>query len=789
MVKKRLALAAALLLILMVAGGRDMGICDIKYELITPDGQTFNFMGPGRAPGSAASLQAHEGFGLPPVRHVTQDLYDVPGNLLVDVVVQGRIITITESAYATDATRKGLHKALAAIWDAVRWDRGATNTTPSTLRYTVDGNSWDLKVVLSGVVESPQGRYGKNEIVGLRFEAHDPLWWDDEESSLTLDWTDDYLVRLVLSNVDGVWDNMGPPAAIAAGAGGFTVVRGVQVSPDQQYVYYGGDFQTWNNLPAGNHVVRWNIATETWEPVGGGLNNAVWGLYFGPDGTLYAVGDFTNGSGGVGDGAADYLARYDPLTDTWVNVGGGPGVGVVTRVETVLVGHDGTLYVGGDYTDWQGIGADYIVSYTVAGGWATLGAAALDAEVLALVNLPNGHVVLGGTFRNIGAVAYERIAEWDPVAGAFTTVGPGFSGPVYALTVGLDGKLYAGGVFNWVGWPAMILEVFNIAVWNGTIWSSMDGGFPVLAIAGMQLVTRPDGDIYALGGFQDASGLPLADFVARWNGFTWIPIDVVLPVPAALRGHPHVAFTESNDMYLTTDALAVTVPVGADNSVVNLGSAATLPVIEVKNQGDVSIIRSETTGGELAFKPMHLQDGEIVIVDLSTGRKTITSSWRGNRLGDLLPPGVGGFELESNPRAQYGGVDGANLITVFITDADPREHNDDNNQLSGWANVTGIEQTNTDLGRLYVSIVFDGVDYHVNLYSDAARTELVGHTADYAAPGAQVIVADNDSGLGGSITVDAVVAADDDIEVYFTIVTATWYNRWWSLSEAVLAAE
>ena len=43
---------------------------------------------------------------------------------------------------------QGLHKSLAAIWDAVRWDRGATDTEPTVLRYTVDGNSWNLKVNL-----------------------------------------------------------------------------------------------------------------------------------------------------------------------------------------------------------------------------------------------------------------------------------------------------------------------------------------------------------------------------------------------------------------------------------------------------------------------------------------------------------------------------------------------------------------------------------------------------------------------------------------------------------------
>ncbi len=65
----------------------------------------------------------------------------------------------------------------------------------------------------------------------------------------------------------------------------------------------------------------------------------------------------------------------------------------------------------------------------------------------------------------------------------------------------------------------------------------------------------------------------------------------------------------------------------------------------------------------------------------------------------------------------------------------------------------------------------------------------MGHTGTYNGVGAEPIIEDNASGLGGSITIGAAAAADPNIEVIFTIVTATWFNRWWSVDEAVLAAE
>jgi len=898
MVKKRLALASALLLavliVAVVVGGRDMGICDIKYELITPDGQTFDFWGVGRAPGSEATLQAHEGFGLPPVRHVTQDIYNVPGNLLVDVVVQGRTVTITESVYATDATRKGLHKALAEIWDAVRWDRGATRTMPSILRYTVDGNSWDLYVVLSGVVEGRQGRYGRNEIVGLRFEAHDPLWWDDEESLLTLDWEDESTVLYFASRVDGLWErDIAQPAAVTPGFGGPNIWA-IAVDPETGDVIVAGNFTDWDNLgsPAGDYVVRWDVSAGAWTSIGGGLNDWVFTLCFGPDGVLYAGGAFLNGSGGAGDPLADGIAQYDALTDTWVNVGGGPGVGVaLTNVQDIVVGYDGVLYVTGFFTAWGGLGSpagDYIVQLPIpyAGGvWATVGNG-LNSVGYALTVLPNGNIACGGNATIYGGVVCNYIGEWDGTTWA--ALGSGTNATVHTMDVHPNGDLYIGGLFT----TASGTTVNRIARWNGMTWFDLDGGVSDNVNA---LSIAPDGMLYAGGVFITAGSLTLVDRVARWNGFTWARLDIDLPGILGVE----VLVTYMNNFYLGFDTTGVTYYAG-NNSVVTTGSAATLPVIEIKNQGLVRSIRNETTGQELLFD-MQMLDGEIVTVDMSTGRKTVTSNWRGNRLGDLLPNSdLGTFKLESYPRAYYGGtVKGTNLVTAFITTIEPVEILDTNNELSGWVCITGINynnttlgnlyaevvdagappwrvdffrdaargigdlvahtanyaalgeqaiiadnqsglggyitiealgpadatiharytvirprkfndaawqltgfdgiigiaQSNTNLGKLYVSVVDDGAgaNWHVDLYEDFARTELVGHTASYAAAftGLMAVVPDNASQLGGTITIafPAAPVADVDIEVYFTIVTATWYNKWWSVDEAILAAE
>lgn len=101
------------------------------------------------------------------------------------------------------------------------------------------------------------------------------------------------------------------------------------------------------------------------------------------------------------------------------------------------------------------------------------------------------------------------------------------------------------------------------------------------------------------------------------------------------------------------------------------------------------------------------------------------------------------------------------------------EANDGDNQLSGYDGITGLSwAVNTDAdGKIYLEIVDDGGGYyHVDLYMDGAKSLLVGHTGTYSGAGSQAITADNSSGLGGTITVDAVVGADADIAVTFPFV-------------------
>lgn len=102
------------------------------------------------------------------------------------------------------------------------------------------------------------------------------------------------------------------------------------------------------------------------------------------------------------------------------------------------------------------------------------------------------------------------------------------------------------------------------------------------------------------------------------------------------------------------------------------------------------------------------------------------------------------------------------------------EQGDDSGLLSGFENVTGVEEENSDSGTLYWKVVKTSTDpdpetFRVEAYSDSACTTMVAHTADFGSTGAKTLIADGSSGIGGSVTVDQVGFEATGISVAFPL--------------------
>ncbi len=326
----------------------------------------------------------------------------------------------------------------------------------------------------------------------------------------------------VLANGIARWDGA-TWHPLGTGMGGLAepwdpTVYALAFGPDGS-LYAGGRF-TEAGGAAANYIALWDGAT--WHPLGSGMGGSnapndptVFALAFGPDGSLYAGGGFAE-AGGV---AVNGIARWDPATFAWHPLGSGiSGGGNYTEVDTLLFGPGGSLFAGGRFTVAGGLAANYIARWDGT-TWQAMGSG-MDAFVFALAFGAEGSLYAGGRFITAGDVVTGYIARWDQAALSWRPLlmGSGMTGPVYALAVGPDGSLYAGGAFITAGGVA----AKDIARWDLTTssWQGLGSGTDDSVHA---LAFGPDGSLYA-GGHFTAVGGTAANNIARWDGAAWHPL-------------------------------------------------------------------------------------------------------------------------------------------------------------------------------------------------------------------------------------------------------------------------
>lgn len=278
-------------------------------------------------------------------------------------------------------------------------------------------------------------------------------------------------------------------------------------------VIAGGSFLTAGDQGAAN-VARWDGAT--WNAIGTGLNDSVQCVWRRSNGEVIAGGKFR----GVGATKASTIAKWSP--SGWkafdAEFGGVSSFNVLAMADAP----NGDLIVAGNLSVSGGpeIGGENVGRWTGT-GWIPLVPASLyqwiintnSGYVRAAVFLPNGNLVIGGSFRfrKIGGAYMKNLAQWNgtdwlPVSAVEV------NDDVYALAALPNGDLIVGGRFTRVG-----TDSFNrIARWDGTNWNTVGSGMASVTA----LAVMPDGDIVAGGNFSTAGGNPASN-IARWDGTAW----------------------------------------------------------------------------------------------------------------------------------------------------------------------------------------------------------------------------------------------------------------------------
>lgn len=286
--------------------------------------------------------------------------------------------------------------------------------------------------------------------------------------------------------------------------------------------YIGGDFNTVSGVHSPG-IAKWN--GTTWEAVGGGVDGTVNAIAI--SGTnIYIGGSFSQ----AGQVSALNIAVWNG--STWAALAGGIDDDANQAQINALAVNGAKLYAAGQFDLADGNNATNIAFWNGT-AWSALGNGinynptdtndTTTASVNALAY--NGtNLYVGGTFNLAGTKTVTNMAKWNGTN--WSAVGSGldytsvFSSDTTVPSVNalafIGNNICAGGIFNVSG----SVSLGNLAVWNGSSWSSLGGQADdeVDAI----WVASPN-KVYVGGAFATIDNVP-ANAVAQWNGTNWNPL-------------------------------------------------------------------------------------------------------------------------------------------------------------------------------------------------------------------------------------------------------------------------
>jgi uncharacterized delta-60 repeat protein len=237
-------------------------------------------------------------------------------------------------------------------------------------------------------------------------------------------------------------------------------------------------------------------------PAGSGPDGEVRAMLLQPDGKLIIGGNFTTVNGTPRARIARLEA--DGSLDTTFD----PGTGANGQVYTIALQDDGTILIGGAFTEVNGSALNRIARLTPTGALDptfSIGSGA-NGTVLGFAIQPDGMILVNGEFTSINGVARSRIARLDATGvldATFYSVGAS-GGNILAMTLLQDGKIMVAGSFTTMGGiPRNRIARLGT---NGFVDNAFDPG---LGVGGWVRVMHelPDGRLLLGGSFNTYAGV------------------------------------------------------------------------------------------------------------------------------------------------------------------------------------------------------------------------------------------------------------------------------------------
>lgn len=695
--------------------------------------------------GDGVKLMAVVGLGEPPVENFATDL-NVGGATYLNSVYKPRNFSLAASMQSLSGMEQLLkqRKELRALTSILT----TTRRQPMKLRYRtydavdceIGGRAYDIVCCyvggLEGNITNPD-----QERITMNFIEYDPGIREDGETAVEIppfelvDNADYFAWKYKRTGIYGTL------STVANGA-----VYAMVELPDGRIVV-GGAFTTFNNVAA-NRICIYDPGTGGVTALGTGLNGTCYALAVDSTGNLLVGGAFVTAGGTTCNG----IALWTFATSVWsvFNIGASVGVhGGGAIVYTIAAAPDGTFYIGGDHTDFVGIANTGYLSHWVSTTSVAMGTGANGIVRRMEWNLGKTKIFIGGAFTTMSGSATYGNSRWDHtgLTWAAAAVNTGLPVPIASWDVtdmGVNGGSLLYAVFFDSGGPATYTYI-----WNGSMWSlsAANGG--------------------AIEYDQYSKTMLIGSYEV--NGTTWIS-------NAGLGGNVILA-TQSYVFYGSSSS-----PLKLDGkrstAILILGSEFYYPIFRIGNSCLPQWFQNHPSGSYISVST-GLGATENITINTNPSSLSVVSNLSGNWLKNILA----GSSLNNWILSSKNSRVISQIINCYAS------FNDGGAQIStGITLITGLTFANTNDHIIYATIVDDGAGFrHIDIYKDSARAagDLIAHTATYNSTGYKALIANNASGVGGYLYINAVGAADADIYIICAYLYLRWQNKYMGIDDVL----
>ena len=254
--------------------------------------------------------------------------------------------------------------------------------------------------------------------------------------------------NIIRLNSDGSVDT-----SFVTGTGFDNEVDSIVIQSDGKIIV-GGGFADYNGTSA-NYIIRLNSdgSVDTSFVTGTGFDNDIYSITIQSDGKILVGGQFTNYNGT----SANYIIRLN--SDGSVDTSFVYGIGLDDRVYSTAIQSDGKILVGGNFTDYNGTSAKHIIRLNSDGSIDTffVYGTGFDILVFSIAIQSDGKILIGGDFTDYDGTPANRIIRLNSDGSVDTSFvyGTGFIDEVYSTAIQSDGKILVGGFFtDYDGTPA-----------------------------------------------------------------------------------------------------------------------------------------------------------------------------------------------------------------------------------------------------------------------------------------------------------------------------------------------